>query len=189
VVQALRPGRWRLLALVTAVALVSQAAHGASDEYEVKAALIYKISKFVRWPESSLVAGGGTLRLCVVGADSFGSRIDSLKGRTVQGLTIEISRLPNQQDSIAGCQIAFISRSEQHRLASLLRAMEGSPALTISDIDGFAAGGGMIDFATTDGKISFHINPGAAKRADIGIGSQLLQLATLVGEPPREAPQ
>jgi hypothetical protein len=173
--------------VLAAVAFVSPTAHGAADEYEVKAALIYKISKFVRWPEIAVLEASGTLRLCIVGEDNFGDSIDSLKGKRVQGLRILIDRLPTDDQAVSGCQIAFISRSEQQRLPALLKKMEGSAALTISDIEGFAAGGGMLDFATTGGKISFRINPAASRRAGIEISSQLLQLATLVGDPPVEA--
>ena len=69
----------------------------------------------------------------------------------------------------------------------MLGALNGVPALTISDIDGFAAQGGMIGFATRDGKLSFQVNPAASGRAGLEIGAQLLQLATLVEERRRAA--
>ncbi len=170
--------RWWLVAF----ALVSHPASSAVPEYDVKAALLYKISKFVRWPEASFATSAGTLRICVVGRDDFGASIDAIKGQKVQGQVVVIERLPRPEQSASNCHIVFISRSEHSRLASVLNALDGAPVLTVSDIDEFVVHGGMVGFATSDGKISFQINPTASARAGLEISAQLLQLATLVNQ-------
>ena len=172
--------RWGLVAL----AFLCQQTSAAVPEYDVKAALLYKVSKFVHWPDGALPATGGTLHVCVIGHDDFGASIDALTGQKVQGQVIAIERLPNSPLAASACQIAFISHSERSRLASVLGALAGAPVLTVSDIEGFAGLGGMVAFATRDGKISFQINPAASARAGIEIGAQLLQLATLVSDSP-----
>lgn len=149
------------------------------SEYEVKAALIYKIAKFVRWPDGSLATPAGTLRLCLIGADDFGESIDALAGQKLQGLVIAVERLTPDQPA-TNCQIAFIGRSERDALEPLINALARAPVLTVSDVDGFAARGGMVGFATVDSKVSFQINPAASRRAGLEIGAQLLQFATLV---------
>ena len=171
-----------LLAVLLLLAVPAQA---AVSEYELKAALVYKISKFVRWPDVGPAAGSATLRLCIVGRDDFGDALDSLKGEKVRSQSIVVERLPEQAPA-SHCQIAFVSRSEQTRVPSVLTSMASSPVLTISDIDGFAAQGGIIELASSDGKIAFRINPSASQRAGLEVGAQLLQLATLVDDPPRE---
>lgn len=178
-----------LLALAAALALLRapSAAWGAVPEYDVKAALIYKISKFVHWPESAFANSNGTLRLCILGRDDFGTSIDALKGQKVQGQSMQVERLPKPDPTLGGCHIVFVSRSEAERLPAVVGALGGAPALTISDLDGFAAQGGMIGFATRDGKLSFQINPAASARSGLEIGAQLLQLATLVEERRKEA--
>lgn len=148
-------------------------------EYDLKAALLFKISKFIRWPDGSLA--GGNLQLCIIGRDDFGASADSLAGKRLQGQSIAIARLKPQQTA-AGCHIVFISRSEHDHLPAILAGLAHQPALTVSDIDGFAAEGGIVGFATRDKKITFEINPAASKRAGLEISAQLLQLATLVGD-------
>jgi hypothetical protein len=169
-----------------ALACASHASWGAVSEYDVKAALIYKISKFIRWPESAFAGSGGALRVCVVGRDDFGASIDSLNGQKVQGQLVQVERLPRPEQPMNACHIVFVGASERARLPSLLAALSAAPVLTISDIDGFAVQGGMVGFATHDGKLSFQINPAASARSGLEIGAQLLQLATLVGEPRSE---
>lgn len=174
---------WWLLAL----AFASPETWSAVPEYDVKAALIYKISKFVRWPEAAFANSGGTLHVCIVGRDDFGASIDALKGQKVQGQLVQVDRVAKPEQPLSACHIVFVSRSEAGRLPALMAALSGVPALTISDLDGFAGQGGMVGFATRDGKLSFQINPAASARAGVEIGAQLLQLATLVNARRSEA--
>jgi hypothetical protein len=162
-------------------------ASAAVPEFKSKAALIFKIGKFVRWPEDAFTGAGGTLRLCIVGRDDFGESMDSLAGQALQGRVIVIARLADLAQAATNCRIVFISGSERDRLPALLSSVARSPVLTISDIDGFASQGGMVGLATSASKIHFEINAAASKRAGIKIGAQLLQLATLVGDQPPDA--
>jgi hypothetical protein len=159
---------------------------GAVPEYDLKAALLYKFTKFIAWPDRAFSNSGGTLHLCLIGRDDFGASIQSLQGQKVQSQTIQIERLPDPGHTAAHaldhCQIAFISGSERERLPGIISSLANSPVLTVSDMDGFAEAGGMIGFVIADSKIGFEINQRASRRAGIEIGAQLLQFATLVAE-------
>lgn len=173
-------------ALGLAAACLLLAGHTASavvPEYKTKAALIFKIGKFVRWPADAFTSADGTFRLCIVGRDDFGDSIDSLGGKTLQGRVIAIARLADPEQSATDCRIVFISDSERDRVPEFLSSIARSPVLTISDIDGFASAGGMVGFATSANKLHFEINAAASKRARLEIGAQLLQLATLIADP------
>jgi hypothetical protein len=148
-------------------------------EYDLKAALLFKIGKFIRWPDG--IFAGGNLQLCIVGRDDFGNSADGLAGKRLQGQAMTIVRM-KPKESMSGCHIVFISRSEQEHVGAILSALARQPALTVSDIEGFAAQGGVVGFATRDKKINFEINAAAGKRAGLEISAQLLQLATLVGD-------
>ena len=170
----------RVLLWLTILLSVAQSASAAVPEYEVKAALIYKIGKFIRWPEHLFESSGGVLTLCILGRDEFGESIDALSGKRLQSQVIAIVRATQLDQLPARCHIVFISRSESERLPALVGSLSRFPTLTVSDIDGFAAQGGMIGFTVTANKITFQINSAACRRAGLEIGAQLLQLATLV---------
>jgi len=174
--------RFSARALLLALALLgfARGAAGAVPEYELKAVLVYKVAKFVRWPEGTFAAGPSGVHMCIVGRDDFGASIDALAGQKLQGQVVSVERLPSITPAAANCQIVFVSRSESAHLAELLAVLGSAPALTISDIEGFANEGGMIELATTANKIHFEINAVASRRAGLEIGAQLLQLATLV---------
>jgi hypothetical protein len=151
----------------------------APTEYEVKAAFIYNFARFVDWPARPGAPAG--LALCVVGKDPFGRALDALEGKAVGDRKLQVRRVP-EPDSLAGCDIVFISASEQHRLAAILRALRSSPALTIGDTQGFAQQGVMINFYLEGDRVRFEVNPDSATDAGVRISSKLLRLGRLVGE-------
>ena len=80
------------------------------------------------------------------------------------------------------CHILFISALEKERVASILKFLKSSCILTISDIEGFAQSGGIINFVIEENKVRFEINIDAANRAGIKISSKVLKLAKIIKE-------
>ena len=151
----------------------------SANEYEVKAAFLYKFASFVEWPPES---ANTPLCIAVVGQDPFGVALDDVvKGKSINGRTFLIKRFKSGQDA-TGCHIVFISATEKGRVRSILDQLRGISILTVSDIPGFCQGGGMIDFELLDQKVRFEINPEAAERARLKISSKLLSVAKIVRE-------
>jgi hypothetical protein len=65
-------------------------------------------------------------------------------------------------------------------LPSILDRVKAQPMLLISDIDGFANRGGMIEFVTLGDVVRFNINVRSAREAQMSISSKLLELANQV---------
>lgn len=167
-----------LVLIVLACSLVYLRAQ-AANEYEVKAAFLYKFASFVEWPPES---ANTPLCIAVVGQDPFGAALDEVvKGKSINGRAFLIRRFKSGQDA-AACHIVFISASEKSRVRSILDRLQGISILTVSDIPGFCQGGGMIDFELLDQKIRFEVNPEAAERAGLRVSSKLLAVAKIVRE-------
>ncbi len=62
----------------------------------------------------------------------------------------------------------------------ILASLAGSQTITVSDIDGFAEQGGMIQFVLDEPYVRFVINNKAAQQNGITFNSQLLALAKFV---------
>jgi len=159
--------------------LMTDGTPSGASAYESEASLIVKITKFVHWPPGTFANSRGVLRLCIVGTDASGDSIDGLAGQRLQDKVIAVARVASPEQSVSGCHILFVKKSERDRLAAVLDSTARSPVLTISDIDGFAAEGGVVGFSSVDGKIRFVINIAASKRAGLTFGAQLLQIAAL----------
>jgi hypothetical protein len=135
---------------------------------------------FTEWPVHSFPDGLAPILVGVVGDDPFGRDLDNtVKGKSLSGHRMIVKRV-DWRDELNGFHILFISASEQRHLADILRKLESSSALTVSDLDGFCAAGGMIAFVTDNERIRFEVNADIAQRRGLKISSKLLSLATNV---------
>lgn len=141
---------------------------------EVEAAYLYNFGRFIRWPAQ---AQHGPLMICILGEDPFEDALDRIVAHeTIEGRALAVSRL----SSISGagsCAILFFGRSEQPRIEEDLARVRTLPIATVSDLPDFLNRGGVIQFVLKDDRVRFVVNMTAAKRAGVGISSQLLKVA------------
>lgn len=171
----------RLPATLLSAAAISAAALAQSapvSEYAMKATLLFKLPHFVYRAEADRTA---PLRICLWGNNPFGSAPEKLAQATIDGRAVRFVRVGGQGE-VAGCEYLFISRSEEGEIGGLLRRLAHQPVVTVSDIDGFARAGGMVEFALGgDGAaVSILINRRAAHKQGIEFNAQLLRLARIV---------
>jgi|SRR5579872_1615739 len=145
-------------------------------ESQVKAAYLYNFGKFVQWP-SGRAAISGAFQICILGRDPFGAVLDStVNGESVDGKTISVQRIHRVQDA-AGCNILFISSSEESRLATILSEAGRMRLLTVSDIPHFAERGGVIGLVSQEDRIRFEVNRSTAEESHLLLSSELLKVA------------
>lgn len=176
----MRNAVFRLFVVGGLCALLSSApqqGHAASVEYQVKAVLLFNFAKFVEWPAGALAAGA-PITIGVLGQDPFGEVLDqAVKGKTVNGRTLEVKRFAGAPGP---CQILFISASEKDRLAQILESLKSASVLTVSETEGFAKTGGMVNFTLDGGKVRFELNPDNAEGAGLKVSPELLKSAIVV---------
>jgi len=178
-VRRLRATVIRLLCGVMLLLALSPA-RAAPSEYELKAAFIYQIAKFVEWPSTGMpVDTGKPLRLCVLGSNPFGAALGSIRGKSVNERRMEVSLL-DMDAGIGECAILFVTAPAEKHLERIAALSRGTGVLTIGDTQGFAGRGVMVNFFQQDGKIRFEVNLDAARHGGLKISSKLLSLARIV---------
>jgi hypothetical protein len=182
-VRALRGARaLRFIAYVLLLlgSLNAKAQAAPSREYQVKAVFLFNFTQFVDWPPAAFAEDTTPLVIGVLGDDPFGRYLDDIiRGEQVNNRRLTVQRYRRPED-LKACQVLFVSRSEDRNLDQELAALKGMDVLTVSDADGFAARGGMIQLITENGKIRLKINVGAAKASSLIISSKLLRSAEIV---------
>jgi hypothetical protein len=148
-------------------------------EYSVKGAFLYNFAKFITWPGEAFRDDQMHITLCILGEDPFGDALTSVEGKTVKDRKVVIKHCATLDD-LDKCHMLFISRPEEQNLSEILAKVKNWNTLTVSDMEGFAQSGGVINFVTVEKKIRFEINLDAAERADLKISSKLLRLAKIV---------
>lgn len=167
---------WPLAALLGTGEAWAQSAPVA--EYALKSALLFKLPQFVYLPESGR---GQALDLCALGGNPFGNAPDKLVRQPVDGRTVRWHTLASVADA-QDCDVVFVARGEAQGLDATLRRLAKWPLVTVSDIEGFAAQGGMVELALAADGASIHIliNRKAAQKQGIEFNAQLLRLARVV---------
>ena len=155
-------------------------ASSPSREYELKAIFLFNFSQFVSWPASTLGGGDSPFVVGVLGSDPFGDYLDAtVAGERVGGHPMVVRRYRRVED-VAGCQVLFVSSSEDGNLDQILARISGQTVLTVGDAPDFSRRGGMVRFVTEQGRIRLRIDVQAARSAGLTISSKLLRAATIV---------
>jgi hypothetical protein len=172
-------------ALLVALSLAIFATRVAADdpsEYQVKAVFLFNFSHFVEWPATAYAAPADPFVIGLLGGDPFGARLDeTVRNERVGERPIVVRRL-HDAGELGGCQLVFIDRSQAPQLERVLAALGSRPVLTVSEIDGAARRGVMVEFATQNNRIGLRINDRAARAGGLVISSKLLRLAEIVGK-------
>lgn len=158
--------------LAGAIASPSAAAPNQALEYEAKAVFLYKVTRFIDWPEST----GTPLRIGVLGDDPFGDSLPAAFPERGGQPTARITRITSTAH-LEGVDILFVARSEADHVCQILKDLRGRPVLTVSDLDDFCERGGMIGLAMEDHRLRLSANPAASDRAHLRIHASLLRLA------------
>ncbi len=173
-----------LLLLVSTIGWLSpEPLHAESpttgSEYRIKGAMIYKILSYVEWPTDLFPSESSPLTICVLGSGPMESAIPLLNGQQQKGRRLAALMITYPEEA-GKCQVLVINSSELSQLPDLLHKIRLIPLLTISDINGFAESGGVIELGREGNRIRMEINPAAARQNRIRISSQLLKLARIV---------
>jgi hypothetical protein len=167
---------WSVLTVVPALS----ADDSTVDEYQVKAAFMLNLARFVQWPTAAFESTTSPLVVCVVGADPFGPALDqSLQGRSVFGHGVRVRRGVDPADN-AGCHVLYLPSSEEPRLVDLLSHAKRASLLTVAEIRRFAEQGGIVALLIQDRRVRFEVNVDAAERAGLRIDARVLSLAAAI---------
>lgn len=101
----------------------------------------------------------------------------------MSGRAVIVKKLREGQD-LRGCQILFVSFSQEKRMTQILESTRGSSVLTVGETNGFANSGGVINFFVEGNKVRLEINLEAATRSRLKISAKVIAVARLVkGDP------
>jgi hypothetical protein len=174
-----------IVGVCLAGALASAAQEPSAAVYAAQSEYLRSFADFIDWPAPTANnATDGTINFCVLGRDPYGELLDkSVLFHPVGERRTIITRGRHLGD-LGVCDVLFISSSEAKHEAKILKSVRHKDILTVGDADDFSARGGIIQFVTTQGHVSFLINVDAAQRAGLRINASLLALAKIVHDSP-----
>ena len=148
-------------------------------ESQVKAAFLINFAKFVEWPDAPS-RSGKPLVIGLLGRDATGVALVTMAaGKVVSGRPLVLRHFTTISE-VSECDLLYVARTESRRLPAVVEALKGRHVLTVSDHPEFAREGGMIAFRSGNRRVSFEVNPVAARGNGLIISSQLLSVAVVV---------
>ena len=180
------PAGFVLVVVLLAVTMGSPCATAAEavDPWTLKAHFLRNFAKLVTWPEDRFEDKDSPIVIGVLGADPFDDRLeDAVEGHKAHGRTLQVRRLlvadeelPSREQ-LTGCHLLFVSVSERDRVPLILERLERASVMTVSDVEDFAASGGVAEFVLVEPYIRFRLNREVAEASGLRLSSQLLRLA------------
>ncbi len=173
--------RCLLVALGLLLAHTAELRAEGPQEYQVKAAMVFNMAKYIEWPADAFASSSAPLAVCSMGRGPFAAALERYQGKTVLGHPLALRRL-SVGDEPADCHLLVVGGIERRYLAGVLDQARRRTVLTVSDLPDFARSGGMIGLVEQEGRVRFEINVKAAQHSRFKISSQLLKLAKIIKE-------
>jgi hypothetical protein len=151
-------------------------------DIDYKADFIVKTIDYVTWPDGSETNADGAVVIAVIGESELTPKLTELAAaKTASGTKVEV-RTVTIEDDLTDCQILFIATEDKNELAPILKEVNKSPVLTVSDSHYFARYGVMVNFFKEEGKdkVEFEVNTMTMKFVKLKMSSKLLRLATVI---------
>jgi hypothetical protein len=177
-----------LVAALVAVSLPSGLPAQDRRPEEVKAGYLRSLPRYFTWPKTSFADAQAPFVIGVIGEDPFGRELDRLiAGTKVKNRRMGLKRFPAGGDGLpspeelGGVHMLYVSASEKERVPEILELVEGSPVVTVSDVEMFAEAGGVVELALIGAYIKPVLNRSVADAAGLQVSSKLSKMAIPAG--------
>ncbi len=180
--------RWpylKLTLLITALLFSSPGLTTDFDtrEYTLKAVFLERFTRFIDWPNDQSAGEKATpFVIGIMGNPDFSALLKKIyQNQKIQGKNVIVKDLDNLE-TLQSTHLLFIANISDSTLENVLKQTQNTSILTVSDAEGFAERGVMINFfMSRKQKIRFEINEQAIKQSDLYISYKLLSVAKIVG--------
>ena len=163
--------------LLVASAYATAATGSSTNEYQIKAAYLYKFAAYVEWPPSAFEQTNSPIVIGILGADEVATELGNLNaGQRINDREVEVRRL-KVGDSLTGIQMLFVGQKESGHLKSLLEPVQAQPVLVVTESANALDAGSVINFLFLDERIRFEISVIHAERSGLKISARLLGVA------------
>lgn len=149
-----------------------------AEEYNVKIAFIKKFFDFIKWPSDN--SASGEFVFGIIGNTPFSDQMEKLSKKiSIPNKTVLIKPIADLAQ-VKECHVLIIGNIEAEQLKEILAIIGNQPILSISDTEGFAEIGVLINFFKAENNVKFEINYSAVKKSGLTFSSKLYKLARLI---------
>ncbi|MFC2151353.1 YfiR family protein [Bacteroidota bacterium] len=161
--------------------LFSLQSFSQANVYVLKAVYLEKFSRFVTWPEESLMSNPNEpFVISIIGKTPLIENLEQIYAvQKINNKKVVIKRISNLYE-IENSHILVIAESERKNLQNILILTKNLPVLTVSEASGFAEKGVIINFYEESNKLRFEINETSVLQSPLQMSFYLLNSARIV---------
>jgi hypothetical protein len=157
----------------------SQQPQTQAQEYDLKAAYIYNITKFIYWESNTPV---NEFIIGVLGPSPiYEPLLEVVKSKTVNNKKIIIRQYAKVED-LNDCIMLFIPENTSIPLDELLNKAKSKKILTISEKEGYGKRGTAINFVNVNDKLKFEVNIKTLESLGLKASAQFLKLTIIISD-------
>ena len=148
------------------------------QEYQVKAAFVLNFLRLTTWPDQGLTHDAA-IRVCTVGTNRFDGALRQVLKNAEDAARYTFLENVTPGQALA-CRAVFLFDDALEKHPDLFRVLHGRGILSISETEGWARKGSIINLTTVGRRVRFEVNVGAARSAGLILDSSILRLGKIV---------
>lgn len=157
--------------IIVLLAFISIPSFG--QDYKFHRVYFYNFTKYIQWPESYNTAD------FVIGVAGESAILESLndmaKSKQAGGTQFRIVEINVGTNKLPKMNILYIPPAESGNLQVWRAKLKGTATLIVTEEEGMAKEGSMINFYLDNSKLKFEVNRQEAEKAGLKIASELLR--------------
>lgn len=151
----------------------------SADEYEIRAAMLINLTKFIDWPAWKIDSQHPQLLVCVLGSDSIGSIAERYaQHQRVEGKPLQVRHISSVEAAMS-CNLLYVGVGEQRHVDPVAAELAKRGVVTVSESSNATTPNQVIGLPTLNDHVHIDINLDAAQKTGLTISSKLLRLATV----------
>ena len=150
------------------------------EESQIKAAFLFHFFHFIKWPNLQTKEDNKSILFCALGEGPVEHALkELLVAPQARNFSILFNLISDPSEA-SECNYLFISSANKHLIPQSIKSTSGKAILTVSDSEGFALQGGMIELVRKGTRIHVLINIQNITDHGLKVSSKLLRLATII---------
>ncbi|MDJ1504623.1 YfiR family protein [Xanthocytophaga agilis] len=146
--------------------------------YRVHSIYIYNFIKEIQWPDTY---NNNNIVIGVLGNTEMEIELKKMAtARTTSSRKITVKLFKNASEVEKTCHILYLAAEHSDGLSTVLQKVKGSSMLVITNKDGAAKFGSLINFVSEGGKPRFEMNLSAFEKSHLKYTQQLKTVAITV---------
>ncbi len=144
----------------------------AANNYRFHEVFFYSFTKYVQWPPSNT---GRDFIIAVLGDSDLTPLLEEMSEIKKAGTDNIVVKKINEGQLNQRANILFVPNHSAESFSKVIAALEGKPVLLITETEGLAGKGSMINFKDVNGKLRFEINIGSIQKAGLKVSQELVR--------------